>query len=251
MAYIPINQDLLSNKHWLRHSSIAFAKNDTVAPLFVNELSDALQALPIAFIKNGERFSLVVVMGLRAGENLCVSDNNIWLSSYMPVIYRSSPFDFRVVQGQEDQSILCVDDACVTDTDRGEPFFDEHGNATENVVNAFEITRSLNAHKVLTDNICNLLNESGLIEPWPLVIKDGELETEVNGLYAINESALNALPNDIFIKLRDNHALPLAYAQLFSMSKSVKLGQTLSKKMHAEALANKNNASEVFNFSGL
>lgn len=251
MAYVPISQELLGNKHWVRHSSIAFAKDETIAPLFINELSDALQALPIAFIKQGECFVLVVVMGLRPGENLCVSDTNTWLSPYMPVIYRSSPFDFRNIQGQEDQSILCIDDRCVTDPDRGEPFFDEQGNVTENIVNAFEFTRTLNTHKVLTDNVCALLNEYSLIEPWPLVIKDEEHETEVNGLYSIDETALNKLPIDALIKLRDAHALPLAYAQLFSMSKSVKLGQALSKKMHKEALAMKSKDNDVFNFSGL
>ena len=40
----------------------------------------------------------------------------------------------------------------------------------------------------------------------------------VEGLYRIDEAALNALPDDAFMPLRKTGALPLAYAQLLSMN---------------------------------
>ena len=47
----------------------------------------------------------------------------------------------------------------------------------------------------------------------------------MEGLYRIDEAALNALPDDAFLSLRKPGALPLAYAQLMSMSQFGKLQQ--------------------------
>jgi len=40
----------------------------------------------------------------------------------------------------------------------------------------------------------------------------------VQGLYRIDEEALNVLPDEAFLPLRKTSALPLAYAQLFSIN---------------------------------
>jgi hypothetical protein len=51
-----------------------------------------------------------------------------------------------------------------------------------------------------------------------LSIKQGEQSVSVNGLYRIDEAALNALGNKAFLALRRSGALPVAYAQLLSMN---------------------------------
>ena len=39
MAYVPISKELHGDKSWVRHSSLLFAKADTVAPLLVGDLA--------------------------------------------------------------------------------------------------------------------------------------------------------------------------------------------------------------------
>ena len=70
----------------------------------------------------------------------------------------------------------------------------------------------------MTQRLVDALQAAGLIQPWALNIKQGEQTMPVEGLYRIDAAALNALPEDAYLTLRKTSALPLAYAQLFSMN---------------------------------
>ena len=245
MAYVPISKELHGDKSWVRHSSLLFAKADTVAPLLVGDLAAAVQALPIAFVKDQEDFVLVVLMGLRVGENLLVSPSGEWLSEYMPVLYRSSPFNLLLAQ---DHSVLAIDDACLRSGREGEPFFGESGEITEAIGEIFERVQNLNATLQMTLRICKTLAEQNLLKPWPITLNDGTNTQEVVGLYCINEEALNALSDETFSVLRKENALPVVYAQLYSMQKLsclARLAEQQPSPMKEEA------TNETFNFSGL
>ena len=59
-------------------------------------------------------------------------------------------------------------------------------------------------------------------------IKRGENDEEpiaLEGLYCINEIELNEVYKPVLVRLRELGALPLAYAQLFSMNQFAQLGQ--------------------------
>jgi hypothetical protein len=250
MAFIPLSQEALVGKRWLRHTSMAFAKNDTVAPVYVNELPMAIQSLPVAFIKQGDIFIPVVVMGLKPGQNLCVSTDARWLSEYMPVTYRSSPFELLAVEGWGGQQSLCIDESCITDGD-GEPFFDDKGEIAETITGVFNLVQQFNAARALTLNICKVLNEHGLIKPWPLVLNDGITEQAVSGLYKIDEEAFNALPDDAFLAVRKAHALTMVYSQMLSMQKIAVLAERLKEQTLTAVSVEKSRSSETFNFGGL
>jgi hypothetical protein len=250
-SYVPINHEMHRDKNWLRHTSLDFAKVDTVAPLFVNELAEALQSMPIAFIKEGDRFILVVVMGLRPNENLLVSDDKRWLTNYMPVVYRSSPFDIRRVQGQENTLTLCIDTACVADSGQGEEFFTPSGELTETVDEIFKMLQLLNSNRALTEHICSVLSKHNLIMPWDITIRIGEEQTTVTGLYQIDQNTLSNLSDEDFLEVRKAHALPAAYAQLLSMNKIGILNDLLNRKIEIENRKEQNNESGTFSFSGL
>ncbi|MFO7911128.1 MAG: SapC family protein, partial [Desulfotignum sp.] len=57
----------------------------------------------------------------------------------------------------------------------------------------------------------------GVVMEWPLKIQDKDQEKPVTGLYRIDETKFNALADETFLKVRKAGALPIAYAQLFSM----------------------------------
>jgi hypothetical protein len=64
-----------------------------------------------------------------------------------------------------------------------------------------------------------------LVKPWPVKLKTESGETMVEGLHCIDETALNALPPDALLELRNTGALALAYCQLLSMQNLQLLGQ--------------------------
>jgi hypothetical protein len=245
MAYVPINQESHGNKRWIRHPSMLFAKADTVAPLFVSELASAIQTLPIGFVKDGDNFVLVVMMGLRAGENLLVSAQGEWLSKdYMPAIYRSSPFELL---SNGDQSFLAIDESCLSDIE-GESIFSESGEVTEGIKEVFERVQRINSTRQMTNNICNYLSSFDLIAPWPITLNDGTNKLEINGLYRINEDAFNELSDEAFLTLRHQNALPLIYAQLYSIQRLTYLALLAE---HRPASANKLPKNDTFSFAGL
>jgi hypothetical protein len=70
--------------------------------------------------------------------------------------------------------------------------------------------------RIATDLAMAALAGASLIQPWPInVTADGSAKP-LNGLFRIDEPALNALDDEAFLKLRKSSALPLAYTQLLS-----------------------------------
>jgi hypothetical protein len=246
MVYVPIDQDLHGNKRWTRHPSMLFAKAETVAPLFVTDLASAMQTLPIAFVKHEERFVLVVMMGLRAGENLLVSAQGEWLSKdYMPSIYRTSPFELL---SNGNNVVLAIDEACLSDSNEGKKIFNEGGGITDEMRDVFERVQNINSGRQMTNHICNLLNEYGLIKPWVITLNDGTNKLEIDGLYRVDEEVLNSLPDEDFVILRQQSAIPLIYAQLYSMQK---LGYLAKLAEHRPAVSNSSTSNDTFSFAGL
>ena len=59
--------------------------------------------------------------------------------------------------------------------------------------------------------------QPGSFSPGRLTLKAEQGERAITGLHRIDEVALNALADDVFLKLRKASALPIAYAQMLSM----------------------------------
>ena len=62
--------------------------------------------------------------------------------------------------------------------------------------------------------------------------QEGQDPLQIDGLYRVSEKALNSLDAETFSGLRKNGALGLAYAQIFSMHQTSRLGELA--KLHAQ-----------------
>jgi len=249
-TYVPISLEEHKNKRWFRHSSLAFTKNEVVAPIFVGELASAAHAMTIAFVKNENSVSLVAVMGLRTGENLLFSSDGRWLSTYIPMTYRVRPFQLLSIPNNPEQQVLCIEESHLTDAYDGEPLFDESGKITSAVSEIFEIAKHYSQSRKLTEIICDQISKYNILAPWEITISDGDQQYPVSGLYKINETALNELDNESFLDLRQTGALPVIYAQLYAMTNITILGE-LIKSTQPKKVSTPATASETFNFSGL
>lgn len=248
-TYVPISLEVHKNKRWLRHTSLAFTKNQVVAPLFVNELASAAHAMTIAFVKSEQDFSLVAVLGLRTGENLLLSNTGTWLSTYIPMTYRVRPFQLLPLPNDPDQQVLCIEESNLTDSPEGEPIFDESGNLTKTISEILEISKHYNNSRQLTQQICTTLAKHNLIIPLDISIQDGDQQHSVAGLYQIDEAALNKLGNEEFLEIRHSGALPVIYAQLYAKNNIDILAQYMRQTQPKPVGPVLN--SETFNFAGL
>lgn len=221
-----------ADKRWKRYDNYHFAARDAVVPLVVQELARALMHLPIGFIKQQDVFVPVAVLGLQPGQNLFVTADGRWIGGYTPAAYRGYPF--RLAASADGQSVLVIDEdsGLISDTE-GEAFFDQDGHPAKAVKEVLDFLGQVQSNRALTLRVCAVLAEHHLIQPWPIAVQSEDGERRLEGLYRIDEAALNALPTEAFATLRQAGALPVAYCQLLSMQHL----QTLGKLADAHASA--------------
>ena len=221
--YQPLSKINHAGKGWTPYANYNFAAGDALAPLVSQEFFKAVLALPIAFTLQGEELAPVAVMGLASGKNLCVSSDGRWLAGYVPAVYRSYPFALATTD--DDQQVLCVDENSGLLGTGGEAFFNEDGSPSPKVTQVLDFLTQVNANRAVTRRSCQALQMHKLVKPWPVKLKTESGETMVEGLHCIDETALNALPPDALLELRNTGALALAYCQLLSMQNLQLLGQ--------------------------
>lgn len=219
-------------QYWLKRGTYTFAAGDALCPLVAQELPKAILSMAIGFMAEDNHFVPVAVQGLAAGQNLLVAPDGRWLAPYIPAPYRGYPF--RIAMTEEGGQVLCFDEAggLISDS-AGEPFFNEDGAPGNAVLEILEFFNQIEANRQLTRSICAVLQQHGLIQPWPITVQGEHGEQKVEGLFRIDEAALNALTAESLADVRNAGGLRVAYCQLLSMqhlSTLVTLAQA-----HAEA----------------
>lgn len=219
-----VSRERHAGKRWQRYTSYRFAANDAVAALVLQELPRACMVLPLAFVQAQDSFIPVAVQGLQPGKNLLVTDDGRWLAGYIPAAYRGYPF--LLANSEDGQQVLCFneDSGLLSDTD-GEPFFDENGDPAKSVKDVLNFLSQVASNRQATQRACAALQQHNLIQPWPVKLQSENGEQTVDGLFRIDEAALNALDIQSLDELRTLGALPIAYCQLLSMQHLPKLGQ--------------------------
>jgi len=211
-----VSRERHAGKKWRRFNGYAFAAADALAPLVGVELARAALAMPCAFLEQSGRYTLVAVLSLIPGRNMFVGPDGRWLLGYVPAWYRSYPFRLLPQQGT-DKVVLCVDEdsgLVVEGNAAGEDFFAEDGNIPPALKTLFDLLMQVDRSRRATDLAVSALAEAGVIAPWPIKLKTEQGEKAISGLHRIDEAALVALPDDVFLKVRT--ALPIAYGQLLS-----------------------------------
>lgn len=209
---------------WKRVASYAFAAQDAVAPVVAHEVSRAMMSMPLAFVKRAKDFMLMAVQGLAKGSNLFVAPDGRWLGGYIPSAYRGYPF--QLANTPEGQQVLCViEGSGLLSEMEGELFFGEDDQPSQAVKDVLGFLTQVAQNRQVTERICALLDKHQLIQPWPIKARTDDGEREIDGLYRIDEAALNQLPAEALKELQQGGALPLAYCQLLSMQHLPLLGQ--------------------------
>ncbi|KXS36124.1 SapC family protein [Modicisalibacter tunisiensis] len=234
---------------YLPRHGYGFAAEQPVVPILLAELNKLLAQHALGFIKQEESYQPVALLGLDGRHNLYVHPDGRWLGGYVPAGLRGYPFTLAATE--DGQQVLCVDQAHLQAPDEdGEPLFNDDGELSETVDRTLAFLQQCERNRQVTRAAARSLGDSGLIEPWPLQVGRGDDQAplEVQGLYRINEKALNALEAEAFAALRAHGALPLAYAQLFSMGQ---LGQLTERaRFHQQLQAQQAPREPVASFFG-
>lgn len=218
---VPVDRNKHTGKGWRPSHSYIFASNQSVVPLVGAEFAAAAVAMLIAFVQHERRYVPVAVLSPIQGRNFFVAPNGHWLGNYVPAALRSYPFRLARPEGS-DQFMLCIDEdsGWVVDASLGEGaarFFEEDGNPSAAAQAMLQLLQEIEQNRIATDLAMASLAEAGVIQEWPLHIKEGDQEVAVKGLFRIDAAALAALDDETFLTLRRSGALTLADAQLISL----------------------------------
>jgi hypothetical protein len=219
--FVAVSREGHEQKKWRRYESYTFAAADALAPIVVAELANAMPSMPLAFSEQSGGYTLVAVLSLSPARNMFVGADGRWLGRYVPSWFRGHPFRMFPQQGT-DKLVLCVDEESGLVVERsaaGEEFFDPEGNPSPALKSLFEFLMQVERSRRVTDLAVAALAEAGVIRPWQIKLKTktGQGEQAIGGLHHIDEVALSALPDDVFLKLRKTAAaLPITYAQMLS-----------------------------------
>lgn len=246
--WIAVSRTEHANTYFWPRQGYAFAAKDQVVPVLIAELTKLLPHYALGFIQRGDSYQPVALTGLGGERNLYLNADGRWLASYVPSVLRGYPF--ALANAESGPQVLAIEQGSITDDESAQRLFNEEGQLTSGAQQTVDFLTECEKNRQLTSMACQALSQAGVIEAWPLQINRGEGQEplKVQGLYRINEQALNQLDAETFSKLRSYGASALAYAQLFSMGQLSQL--TERAEFHAKEQAAQQSAKSLDGLMG-
>lgn len=236
----PVSLERHGRRAWTKSKDFAWARHDQVIPVSLQEATQLMMTLPLAFLSHEGNFQFLALLGLQPSENVWVHTDGSWLAPRMPNVLQHYPF--RLLRDAEGRGILGVDEAglLAPGATGGTPLYDADNKPAAELANILESLVKADLERQHSRKIVEVLNHHGLLEPWDLRVQIGADTRKIDGLHRINEQKLNETSADVLLELRNTHALLLAYMQLLSMQQV----QGLLKLTEAHAVAREQLARE-------
>ena len=216
-----INKAGFAKKSWKHNTDFRFAASDAVCLLGAAEVPSAMMAMPLAFVATGGGYSIAAIQGLEHGANYFVNAEGKWIGSYIPAAYRARPFALANYQLEEEKPILCIDtdSGLLIDDDTEEAFYDEELEPMPflNEIGSFLVTMLTSREASI--RMGKVLSTLGLLIPWEVEFKQGDRTKRIDGLFRVDEIALNELPGDAYAELREAGSIAMIYGHLLSMQR--------------------------------
>ena len=211
-------------------SSYGFSSKTNSVPLMAVEFPLAASEYPIVFAGTKESFVPAVILGVRDGENLYLSQDAKWEAKYIPAFVRRYPFVFSESEDKK-RLVLCVDEsyAGFNREGRGQRLFGEDGKATAYVDNVLKFLQEYQAQFARTQAFCEKVRELDLLEPMQAQVetRSGE-KLSLTGFMAVNRTKLKSVPGDKLAELAATDELELLYLHLQSMRNFLALPERLA-----------------------
>jgi hypothetical protein len=196
----------------------AFAAKAHAVPLLAQEFAAAQADYTIAFAKDeAGTYMPVALLGLQAEQNLFVNAQGQWQpGAYIPAYVRRFPF---APAGEGDKMVVVVETSSgvVGPFAEGEPLFD-NGQPSQTLQRALALVEAFHREAQGTQAFCRWLDEQQLLTPVSAEVRAGEHAAHrLDGMWVVNETKFNALPDDEVLKLFKSGQLAWVYAHLLSL----------------------------------
>jgi len=223
----PLNNEVHSQTKVKTSSDYSRFKSQHLIPIVAQDFSAIATEFPIVFVKNSEtgQFLPVAMMGIKNGINLYCQNSN-WPAAVAPLGFSNAPLSLVKKAADSDEVIVCIDEeSSLVTTDSGEALFNGQGGQTDYLKQRSQALLKVAEFTQQIQVISQFFAQKNLLVSRQLTVK---LENEdepftINGVYLIDEKALNELPSDEFEQLRKQGLLPLIYAHLTSLQQITRL----------------------------
>lgn len=231
-----LNRELHKGKKIAPAEGLGFAKGANSVYLAGVEFGDACKEYPVVFTTiAGGKVVPVVMLGLRANENLYLDADGKWQGRYLPAFIRRYPFVLAELDAQ--QTGVCIDESYPGFNDStGEALFDASGANTPFLQNALDFLNKYQLEYLRTDTFCQRLKDAGLLTEMNAKadLFDGSSFT-VNGMLIVDEKKLLELDDKQALEIFRAGELSWVYAHLMSLANLNRLVDRLADLRRAEA----------------
>jgi len=201
-------------------ANLGFAQATNAIPLNAVEFIEAAKSYPILFRLGEDGAMPLALVGLER-RNYFIDRKQHWLASdYIPAYVRQYPFILYQPE-DSDALYLCIDEAAASfQASAGKQaarFYDTKGKPTVTAARAMEFCTGYYHHAQMTRAFCTALQQHKLLAPYQSTVRLANDRTiELGGFAIIDETALNALPDAVFLEFRQKGWLAFIYLALAS-----------------------------------
>lgn len=224
---VPLNRDRHRKLKIVPDDRRRFAAEAHFVPVAAIEIYESARHYPVVFA-GGKEASPLVMLGLRAGENLFVDAEGRWAEdAYVPAFVRRYPFILARPDQAGSDFTVCIDESYdgFSETE-GTPLFDEEGKDAELVTQAVELLKDLLAETERTRRFVERLNELELLTVQSMEVQDGlGRRYALRDFRVVDEKKLAALESEALVELHRSGYLGCIYAHLFSLGNIARLAQ--------------------------
>lgn len=192
-----------------------------LVPVVFHEFYGLATEFPLVFVRNTETgdFVPVAMMGLSKGVNLYCQTQD-WPLAFIPTSFTLAPFSVHRLEGNKDEAVIGIDETSpLLGEVEGEALYNAAGEQTDYLKKRIDHVVNVTRQTLQTVTLCQWLAENNLFRTRPLAFQLGERAPryEIEGVYAIDEEALEKAGDDTFLELRRRGLMPLIYAHLTSV----------------------------------
>ena len=225
---VPLDSVRHRNLHVNVDQSYGHVSKQNMVPLLAFEFLQASTNFPIVFVKQQEtgKFKSVALLGLIEEENLIFSDKKIH-SNYIPVNVRRYPFAAAGKNAQESEMVLCIDEnSALLNESEGVKIFEDDGQPSEATQEVSDFLADILAKDAATDIFIEFLLEHDLLQAAEVKFQLGQADDlKINGLYKVDEEALNELSDEVVLTLYQRRYFAAIYSHLASLNQFNRLLQ--------------------------
>ncbi|MFQ5932985.1 MAG: SapC family protein [Nitrospiraceae bacterium] len=235
-SVVPISTSRHGGKKLRPITDYRFAAEQHLCPIVAAEFPRAASSYPIVFLKDEQGdMGAFALLGVQQGKNLFVDDEGRWHAAYVPAAIRRYPFIFSRTQ-EADTFTLCIDEgADLLSDEEGQPLFSEENEPAEPLKKAMDFLKGFQVQHQQTEALCRVLSERDMFRALQIQaqVARGRQYT-LRGIFAVDETKLNALPGEDFLEWRKRGWLPLVYAHLTSIGQVALLVERVEQQQRRE-----------------